>query len=117
MPLGVKCFLRDARRFYSLLFPKAAPSQIVVEVQQGDIENGIPRSSRYCPISTALIRQGLGRYPTPSTGEKEVLIIHDGWIEGRAEYLLPPTAIEFVKSFDDGEQVQPITFTMRRIRD
>jgi hypothetical protein len=78
-----------------------------IEVTAQDIEEGEPWNSWRCPIALAAARgRGLERGDAFVT-TKEIAIRRPG---GWDYYALPDTARAFIRAFDLGESVDPITF-------
>lgn len=83
---------------------------LTIEVTEQDIllarlevDSG-KEAARCCPIAQSLRRQKI-RFT-------EVNRLTIGWLYDRATVLLPDEAREFIKAFDNGESVLPITFTV-----
>lgn len=80
-----------------------------IEVTQEDIVKGIPRNGESCPIARAASRQTkfrvyvsgkMAEFYDPSTG-------HSTW------FFLPRPARSFVRSFDEEDKVEPLTFDVK----
>lgn len=94
----------------------SAPKTIRVTAEH--IEEGIPQDCEDCPIALAIVEQWDGpiNHHDIAVDNREVLVIqrHRG---GQRSFTaqLPPEAMRFVQSFDDGYQVEPFEFTVEWI--
>jgi hypothetical protein len=88
------------------------PKTMTIHVTQHDIDNGVRREGRHCPIALAVERR------TKSDGTLEPIVLTDGQtteitdVRGYAQYLGPHEAIDFVADFDDHGNVEPFSFRM-----
>lgn len=76
-----------------------------VSVTQKDIDEGTKRNCRKCPIAKALQR---------IIPNKDIIV--EGsiiWIDNKV-FLAPTKADAFVKAFDKGEKVKPISFVLKK---
>ena len=78
-----------------------------IEVTEESIEDGVRGSPSECPIAQALCAHGFG---WPSVRRDHVVFTkHPGNFLGiKAD--LPEEAQTFVRSYDDGEEVEPFEF-------
>lgn len=76
---------------------------MLIEVTQDDIEMGVGGDSAECPIARTLTRMGL---PNPEVDEYEISYGERTYSE------LPEAVREFIRSFDEGQDVKPLTFTL-----
>ena len=79
---------------------------IHVEVTQEDIEQASRASASTCPIARAVKR---------ATGANRVTVYDAILIDGEdfEKYHTPPEAFEWLKRYDDGHKVEPISFTLK----
>jgi len=81
---------------------------MLVQMIQQDIQRGVPSVVNLCPIAQALLR--MGYYCAVSLYTATIWKSDDS--QERA-FRLPPRASRFILRFDEGKQVQPITFVMQ----
>lgn len=82
-----------------------------IKVTQKDIDRGRLTNPWYCPIARAVRRASRlvsGKRQTISVGGSDCSI-------GRQNYGLPRRARTFVKRFDNGLPVRPLSFPIRKI--
>jgi hypothetical protein len=77
--------------------------EIIIDVTEEDIREGIPSNFCWCPFALAANR-AFGR--PVEVGTKH-LALGDGYTH------LPVEAIRFIAAFDAAEPVRPSTFTIR----
>lgn len=85
------------------------PDTITVSVTQEDIDKGIREDCNRCAIALAVARL----YPN-----SEVLVssgISISTPEAFQTYVIPKEAGFFMDKFDDGEKVEPFTFTTEKL--
>lgn len=80
--------------------------RVTVEVTAEDIAMGKRALSCLCPIALACERIGAA----PVVGRQYLNITFDG--KRHTRILMPHEAEQFVKSFDNGETVRPLTFEL-----
>jgi len=86
-----------------------------IEVNQQDIETGVPSDEHWCPIARAVRRLVPDvECVTVDSGVLSVVLTTDR--EEHLEAELPLNAKEFVAMFDDLEAVQPFRFSASLIR-
>jgi hypothetical protein len=81
---------------------------LTIEVTQEDIDNGQKCDANYCPIALA-VRQTVKNYRQYLSVQPTVMYVDDGKVI--REYKMPAVAEQFVRLFDDDEDVEPFTFT------
>jgi len=74
-----------------------------VRITQKNIDEGIIEFCHDCPLALALRRV---------TGEKHCAVHPEMYFIAEFDAPLPPEAIEFVRAFDAGEPVKPITLEL-----
>lgn len=79
--------------------------QLHVRVTRKHIENGCVLSQSFCPIALAVREKGYKRVTVNGSEIKTGRTGHGG-----KTYKLPPIAEKFVRLFDYGSPVKPITF-------
>lgn len=81
-----------------------------VDVTAEDISEGVPKSSRKCPVAFALKRVA-GR---PVAVGIDTVCMRPDATGGKAmcDYALPTIAQVFIADFDDGKPVLPFSFAM-----
>jgi hypothetical protein len=86
------------------------PKGLEIKVSEDNIFDGIRKSGESCPIALA-VRELFPEYVVDvelRVMRKEIRIgISGEWVE---EYLLPPSAVDFIDAFDAGRRVEPLTF-------
>jgi hypothetical protein len=75
-----------------------------IEVTQPDIAHGVRDICDRCPVALALSRVIPGRGPATVDTDS----FYFDW--GSEVYMLPREAQEFIKKFDGGDPVEPISF-------
>lgn len=93
------------------------PDTVTIEVTPEDIAAGVPVTSRYCPIAFA-VKRVFPKAFSVSVSPIDITIGRGGLV-GRptdvmAHYRLPMSASRFIRAFDAGGQVEPITFEATR---
>lgn len=82
-----------------------------VVVTQDDIDNGVPKSARSCPIANALKRTDIS-----PEGYLVEVAVPDVCVYNDEElvdvYDLPDEAVNFATLFDKGEKVEPFEFEL-----
>ena len=84
--------------------------EVVIDVTEEDIKEGLPRSRGFCPIALATMRA--------FSDADKALINPDSFevIKGRrviASADLPDEAVDFIDAFDGNVPVKPIRFTLK----
>lgn len=97
-----------------------APAELVIEVTQADIDNGVPGNMCRCPVAIAAVRALGGDWAGYlAVEEKASEVLQVSLYASRcalgpyAAYPLPGDAADFVARFDDEDTVVPFTFTAR----
>ena len=88
------------------------PNPITVHVTQEMIDAGIPKTCISCPIQLAM-RQIMDRDFFCEVNKVAVSVFNNA-CELQAEIHLPVTARNFIHRFDNGEPVEPFSFTLPR---
>ena len=88
------------------------PNSITVQVTAEDIAEGTPSSFSACPIALAVSRLFENRTVRVTGGS--IRVYADTGRDVLATYDVPWTAHRFINSFDNGEEVQPLTFNTLR---
>jgi hypothetical protein len=83
-------------------------NSIRVSVTQRDIDKGEPICDNRCPIALAISRTVKRRVGVTYGAVYLLNEVHQ-------MYELTPTAERFIRRFDNGQPVQPFTFTMRPV--
>jgi hypothetical protein len=98
------------------------PAELVIEVTADDIRLGVPGNVCRCPVAIAAVRALGGDWAGYLAVEEDIdevlqvsLYASSRAVDPYAAYPLPDDAAHFVGRFDDGEPVEPLTFTARRI--
>ena len=86
-----------------------------IEITQNDIDTGNPRQSLMCPISIATKRARGILTDRVIVGTRHIAVFHNH--RSKEIYSLPPEAQAFIRAFDEGETVEPITFEVERLPD
>lgn len=89
--------------------------KVNVEVTQEDIDKGIREDSCECPIARALKRFGYRSVDVED--DCAGFYVKNADKSGMCTsylFYLPKKAIKFVSKFDNGEQVAPINFVLRK---
>jgi hypothetical protein len=81
-----------------------AVEKVEIEVTQADIDHGVRDSCESCPIALALNRACPGRGPATVDTDS----FYFDWFS--EVYMLTREAQKFIKKFDDGDPVGPISF-------
>jgi hypothetical protein len=82
-----------------------APQAVIVSVTTEHIAAGKREDCERCPIAPAFAEVFPG---SPYIDEFSCMITDDDGTE--TEFDLPDEALEFIRAFDDGEDVAPFTF-------
>jgi hypothetical protein len=82
-------------------------SKVVVQVTQLDIKKGKPGDPCGCPVARALKRAFQDR--RVSAGEGYIWV---GPSSRRMTWRTPGTVRYFISQFDEGQQVEPLSFTL-----
>jgi hypothetical protein len=81
-----------------------------IDVTQEDIDNGIERSCGFCPVALA-VRRATDKNASVDEEDMQVWEFVDGL--RRYEVATTPTEVTiFIKRFDRGMDVQPLSFTV-----
>lgn len=80
-----------------------------LHVSQKNINNGVKGSASYCPIADSLKEQG---YEHPSVWGGKVVYVErrPNGHSVRRRFGLPRSAMKFIRDFDLGKEVEPISF-------
>ena len=76
-----------------------------IQVTQDDIDAGIPRSCRRCPIAKALDRMNI-----PYFGVLTLVIVWSARYKDNS--ILPTEALNFIQDFDHDRPVKPFEFEL-----
>jgi len=96
------------------------PRELVVEVTQEDIAEGMRHRCFLCPVSRAVNRatgipfMAVGTAAVP---DERIQLCDPKSSTTLVEYAMPYEASNFVRDFDLGADVSPFTFTATLIRD
>lgn len=86
------------------------PDAIKVSVTKDDIKNGKPRNEECCPIALALCRAFDYMLPGAIAVQSSFVSLSVTGEESDRSTQLPKEAIDFISSFDAGDEVLPIEF-------
>lgn len=80
-----------------------------IKVTKDDIRNGMVGSALYCPVALAI------RRAMPEATDVGVGFTIAGFVIGDEEINadLPDEAVQFIRSFDEGDPVEPFEFYWR----
>jgi hypothetical protein len=81
--------------------------KVIVQMTQRDVDNGIPGDPCGCPVARALKRVFQDR--RVSAGEGYIWV---GPSSRRMTWRTPGTVRYFISQFDQGQKVEPMTFTL-----
>jgi len=91
-----------------------APDELVISVTAEDIRDGEPESACACPIALAI-----ARLLDASTEDEDVIVGREVILIRPLgvliDYELPASAAQFIRAFDNGDAVEPFTFTARLV--
>lgn len=88
-------------------------NNLKIEVTQDDIEQGTKRNCNLCPIALAITRvTGKQCFVIPEKIEVYTTLSR---VSRVLFYRPTKEAVDFMCAFDDGEEVQPFTFTAEKI--
>lgn len=85
---------------------------ITVNVTQAHIDAGVRSTSDRCPIALALLEAQGGGFASVGLGECALAPAGSPGITTR--YQLPAAAMHFIRRFDTGAAVEPLTFVLRK---
>jgi len=84
---------------------------LIVDVTQDDIDNGVPEDEHHCPIAMA-VRRKVPTTECVTVDVGQLLLVLQEHREQHFEADLPISAMKFVKNFDDGSSVHPFKFAV-----
>lgn len=91
-------------------------SVVKVDVTRQDIDNGEQNECRLCPIAIALHRATGKRWEVDGESARELVLLPGDDVyfrKPRSPWVgLPRTVRQFIKAFDNGEDVQPFNFEL-----
>lgn len=76
---------------------------IILKITEKDIRNGERRMPGYCPIALALRE----RFDQPQSFPSTIKVHYPYILIGEKKYFHSEKSHEFMKAFDEGEQVSP----------
>lgn len=80
--------------------------KIRIYISQSEIDNGKPKKPSFCPIALSANKI----LNCISVGTRFMYI--NTWHMNETRLLLPPEAVQFIRSFDRGLPVQPFDFVV-----